>query len=66
MYAQFLLSGMTRDFNDMVKYPGRFNTVTYDDTEGVIHKAMIYADTPAVNLEPVDTESPSRTCQLRT
>ena len=55
MYAQFLLSGMTRDFNDMVKYPGRFNSVTYDDTEGVIHKAMIYADTPAVNLEPVDT-----------
>ena len=55
MYAQFLLSGMTRDFNDMVKYPGRFNNITYDDTEGVIHKAMIYADTPAVNLEPVDT-----------
>jgi hypothetical protein len=55
MYARFLISGMTRDYNDVVKYPGRFNDVTYDETEGVIHKAMIYADTPAVNLEPVDT-----------
>ena len=55
MYARFIISGMTRDFNDMTKYPGRFNDLTYDETEGVIHKAMIYADTPAVNLEPVDT-----------
>lgn len=54
MYARFIISGMTRDFNDVVKYPGRFNDLTFDETEGVIHKAMIYADTPAVSLEPVD------------
>jgi hypothetical protein len=45
---------MTRDFNDVVKYPGRFNWVTYSETEGVIHKALIYADAGGVNLEPVD------------
>lgn len=53
MYAQFLWEGMTRDFNDMVKYPGRFNSLEFDDTEGVIHK-IIYADVTPVNLEPVD------------
>jgi len=54
MYARFVISGMTRDFNDVVKYPGRFNDHTFDDTAGVIHKAMIYATPGATNLEPTD------------
>jgi hypothetical protein len=54
MYASLHPEGRTRDFNDVEKAPARFEWVTYADTEGVIHKAMIYADVGGVNLEPVD------------
>lgn len=54
MYVTLRPRGMTRDYHDVVKYPGRFNWVTYSETEGVIHKALIYADAAGTNLEPVD------------
>lgn len=54
MYASLRPEGRTRDFNDVEKAPARYNWVTYSNTEGVIHKAYIYADAAGTNLEPVD------------